>query len=332
MNSKALALFSSLFLLAMATVYSQGKKNGISKDEMLSSPNLPIKDFGLKDYIYLSKELPYRADSAWTLVCQLPYNSQFQPWIEVESPGGQVISLHSTNPMASWQQKVQTYTTTRGISSFEVPGWVSGEGALYKIPGGVTVMAVKYRETGYNTEFAGLFRCNDEDYNILWNKATRTCYLCMRDHFMDCPDRERTPLCLGDVCVQIEEIFYAFDPKAHLLAKNAILTNPNYTHIIDQNLAFAGESGTWFYYLNTGDIATIRTQYPNLKKYLDNWTIGENGVVVHYTKGWDWCDWGSPSKDKETTQCCQYYLALKALGKMAVVTATWQIFPKLTRN
>ena len=24
-----------------------------------------------------------------------------------------------------------------------------------------------------------------------WNKAARTAYICMRDHFYDCPDRER---------------------------------------------------------------------------------------------------------------------------------------------
>ncbi len=188
---------------------------------------------------------------------------------------------------------------------------------------------MKYRETGFDTEFAGSFVCNDDDYNILWRKATRTCYLCMRDHFMDCPDRERTPTCLGDVCIQNEEIFYLFDTKAHQLVKDAIKRTPDFTHIIDQNLMFAGECGTWFYYMNTGDIETIREQYPHTKRYLESWELDESGVTKHYTKGWDWIDWGSLSKDKRTIQCAQYYYTLKALRKMAAATGNEQDLPEI---
>jgi hypothetical protein len=279
-----------------------------------------IKDYGLRSYERTSKDLPYSGSDQWTLICLLPHNSQFQLWMEVESDAGRQISFNSTNHLAACMQPVQAYTTIQGVQTYETPGWISGQGAVYTIPPGVTVRAVKYRETGYDTEFAGSFRCNDDDYNILWTKATRTCYLCMRDHFMDCPDRERTPDCLGDVCIQMEEIFYAFDTKAHALAREAILGKPKYDWIIDQNLVFAGEYGTWFYYLNTGDVETIRTQYPNLKAYLAKWPLGDNGLTVHNTDGRDWCDWGSPSKDKTVVQCCQYYSTLKACRKMAVVT------------
>lgn len=278
-----------------------------------------ILDYGLKEYIRISKKLPHIEEKAWRLICILPHNAQFQPWINIESSEGKVLKFDSTNHLAKWKQPIQEYTTIEGIQEHEVSGWISGQAVVYEIPAGVKVLAVKYRETGYNTDFAGSFFCNDEDYNILWKKATRTCYLCMRDHFMDCPDRERTPLCLGDVCVQMEEIFYTFDKRAHELARKAIINNPNYTHIIDQNLMFAGEYGTWFYYMNTGDLETIRAQYPNLKKYLEKWKLGNNGVIEHNTDGWDWCDWGSPSKDKEIVQCCQYYSTLSALRKMAVV-------------
>lgn len=292
-----------------------------------------IKDFGLHPYTYLSKGLPHRESQPWKLVCQLPHNAQFHPWIEVDSPeAGKVITLHTTNQLANRTQREQKYTTVAGVQTYEVPGWIPGEGALYSIPAGVTVLSVKYRETGYDTEFAGSFECNDEDYNILWRKARRTCYLCMRDHFMDCPDRERTPKCLGDVCLQIEQIFYMFDPKSHELAKQAILANPDYTHIIAQNLMFAGENSTWFYYLNTGDLATIALQYPNLKRYLDRWEIGENGLPVHNTEGWDWCDWGSPSKDRRIVQCCPYYSTLKACRKMALATGNDQDVPAYDRK
>jgi len=321
-----------VFLLAAASGAKPEATLDAPKSSEQEPSTMPIRDDGLKDYVTLSKRLPHSEERPWTLVCTLPHNAQFQPSIEVEASEGKTIVFESTNHLAKWMQPNQEYTTTEGVQTHEVPGWISGQGVVYAIPAGVTVRAVKYRETGYDTDFSGSFHCNDNDYNILWKKATRTCYLCMRDHFMDCPDRERTPLCLGDVCIQMEEIFYAFDLRAHEIAKQSILRNPNYTHIIDQNLMFAGEYGTWFYYLNTGDLDTIRQQYPNLKAYLEKWPLAENGVVKHNTDGWDWCDWGSPSKDKTVVQCAQYYSTLTAFRKMAVATGNTDDLPEIDRK
>ena len=150
-----------------------------------------IKDYGLKDYVSLSRDLPHTENSEWKLVCALPYNCQFQPWIEVEAPPGKVIRFNSSNPLVLYLTKTETWTTGSGPQTHEAANWVSGEGAIYTIPAGVTVKRVKYRETGYDTTFAGSFMCDDNDYNILWQKAARTAYLCMRDHYYDCPDRER---------------------------------------------------------------------------------------------------------------------------------------------
>ena len=98
----------------------------------------------------------------------------------------------------------------------------SGEGAIYNIPAGVTVKAVKYRETGYDTTFAGSFECNDNDYNILWKKAARTAYICMREHFYDCPDRERVGF-WGDGTPELNQCFYVFAAAAHRLCKKLVL-------------------------------------------------------------------------------------------------------------
>ena len=153
---------------------------------------MPVRDLGLNEYVTLSKTLPHSEDQPWTLICRLPHNAQFQPWIKVDSQAGKIIELHSTNLLVQGMQQVQTYETIDGVQCHETEGWISGHGAYYTIPAGVTVLEVKYHETGFDADFAGSFVCNDEDYNILWQKATRTCYVCMRDHFMDCPDRERT--------------------------------------------------------------------------------------------------------------------------------------------
>ena len=65
------------------------------------------------------------------------------------------------------------------------------------------------------------------------------------------------------------------------MAKAAIFKNRDYTHIVDRNLVFAGEDSTWFYYMNTADIETIQAQYPHMKNYLENWTIGDDGLNNH---------------------------------------------------
>jgi len=142
-----------------------------------------IKDYGLNDYVYTSKELPHSEGAAWKLVCQLPHNAQFQPWIELDGPAGETIQFDSSNPLVRFLTPSETCTTQAGVQTHEAANWVSGEGAIYTVPAGVTVRSVKYRETGYDTAFAGAFACNDEDYNTLWRKAARTCYVSMREHF-----------------------------------------------------------------------------------------------------------------------------------------------------
>jgi len=58
-----------------------------------------IKDYGLKEYVSVSKDLPHSENEPWRLVCTMPYNCHSQPWIEVEAPADQVIRFNSSNPL-----------------------------------------------------------------------------------------------------------------------------------------------------------------------------------------------------------------------------------------
>ena len=288
----------------------------------------PLKDYGLKDYVYTSKDLPLSKDAPWTLICRLPYNAQFKMWIRLRSDdAGKVVKFDSTNPLTYCRQKEQSYTTVKGEQEYEMPEWISGEGAKYTIPAGVTVLGVKYHETGYNTEFVGSFKCNDEDYNTLWRKATRTCYLCMRDHFMDCPDRERSEW-LGDAVLQMEECFYAFDLSSHKIIRRFIRTR-QINGLPGQNLIAHGEYGDWMYYLYTGDLDTLKFIYSSTKGYLDRYAIGDNGLPVKRNDGWDWYDWGKGYQDNAVIQVGEYYGAIKALKKMAVAAGKTDDLPEI---
>src|SRR3954471_12413957 len=128
--------------------------------------------------------IPMRSLGNWFARC--PHNCQFQPWIEIDAPVGKEIRFNSSNPLVEYSTPAETCLTLRDEHVYEARKWISGEGTVYTIPAGVTVKAVKYRETGYNTTFAGSFECDDEDYNILWRKAARTAYVCMRNRFYDC--------------------------------------------------------------------------------------------------------------------------------------------------
>lgn len=293
-------------------------------------------DYGLKEYVYTSKDLPHSEAKPWKLVCQLPYNAQYTMWIRVKADAaGKVIEFDSSNPLMRCTTPVQKYTTVEGEQAYEMQDWTAGEGAIYTIPAGVTVIAVQFRETGYDTQFAGSFSCNDNDYNTLWKKATRTLYLCLRNNcFMGCPDRERGEW-QGDAVLEMEECFYALDLSSHKVAKNFMLTQ-QIGQLAGQNLVAHGEYGDWTYYLYTGDLETLKYIYPCTKKYLDEYTIGTNGLPNYrlvMTGGlvdiYDWYDWGTGKQDYKVIQAAEYYGALSALKKMAQVTGHAEDIPAM---
>ena len=270
-----------------------------------------IKDFGLKDYVRISKDLPRAERATWKLVCTMPYNCHFQPWIEVESEPGKVIRFDSSNPLVAYLTPAETCTTSAGDQVHEATNWVSGEGAIYTIPAGVTVKAVKYRETGYDTTFAGSFECNDNDYNILWKKAARTAYICMRDHFYDCPDRERVGF-WGDGTPELDQCFYLFDARSHELCEQLVRRKLDPGFYPGQQLEFLGEYGLWFYYLQTGDVDALKAVYDQTKTFLfETYKFGNPRT---------WYDWGKENKDTAVTETCFMFIDLKTLKQMAGVT------------
>jgi hypothetical protein len=300
-NPSTTAIMRALYLLiglALSTAFPSFGEPG-------------ILDFGQKDYIRLSKDLPHSEDKPWKLVCSMPYNCHFQPWIEVEAEAGKIINFNSSNPLVLFLTPTETCTTSAGVTSYEAKNWISGEGSIYTIPAGVKVLTVKYRETGYDTSFAGSFECNDNDYNILWKKAARTAYICMRDHFYDCPDRERVGF-WGDGTPEMNQCFYAFDTKSHRLCKELVLRKLEPKFYPGQHLEFLGDYGLWFYYLQTGDLESMRAIYEPTKTFLfETYQFGNPRT---------WFDWGKENKDIAVIETCFFYNCLGTLKKIALAT------------
>ena len=290
-----------------------------------------LKDYGLKDYEnscdYTDRTIKVRK----AITLHIPYNAQCTPYLKIRAKAKKKIRILTEN---TWMGGVSdTYITKDGEQEFEALGWFNGERITYEIPAGVTILELKYRETGYNTAFSGLFTCNDARLNTLWQKSLRTLYVTMRDNYMDCPDRERAQW-WGDVTNEMAMTMYALDADACLLyqkgaasmlghidrstnvLQTVVPSNDSYHELPAQQLA--GICGFWTYYMYTGDREFLRSVYDASINYLRLWTVGENGLVGHRTGSWDWLDWGLGA-DTAAIENAWYYYALSCVRHMAGV-------------
>ncbi len=297
---------------------------------MVPRPIPQWKDFGMKPV-----EFERRSDGAGndTVVARLPYNMQLTPHFVIDDPtGGRKVAIFTDHSFAGGTDNIRAeYITRKGRQEYESLGWMNGEWLYLIVPENVTVSRLSYRETGYDTEVAGKFECDDDFYTRFWQKAMRTLYVNMRDTWFDCPDRERAQW-WGDVVVLMGEAFYTYSPSTHKLMRKAIselcawqhpdgaLSSPipgNYKHELPaQMLASIGLYGFWNYYMNIGDKTVIAEVYPAVARYLSLWGQDETGLTALRKGGWNWGDWGT-NRDMRLIYAGWHYMALDAASRMA---------------
>jgi alpha-L-rhamnosidase len=281
------------------------------------------KDYGMKEYESVTR-------SGDTLVCALPYNAQVTPYLKVKAPAGRTVQMLTDHYRVGRDKTLSLraeYVTKDGVQEYESLGWLNGDKMFYIVPSDVEVLDVKYRETGYFTEFSGSFECDDPFLNEYWRKAVRTLYVCMRDTYMDCPDRERAQW-WGDEVNELGMAFYALSPSSWKLAvkgihelmnwqrANGVISAPmpamNYSsELPSQMLASVGWYGLRTQYFYSADSSFVPAVYDRMKRYLHEvWKLDQDGIPVYRTGDWDWPDSGSPV-DKYALMPCLYQLALK---------------------
>ena len=291
-----------------------------------------LKDYGLTDYENSKDYENYTVKKLFgeEITVDIPYNAQITPYLKVIAPEGKKIRITTENTLIGAVST--TYITKDGEQEFEALGWFNGEHITYKIPKGVTIVSLKYRETGYNSSFSGNFSCDDEFMNSLWQKSLRTLYVTMRDNFMDCPDRERAQW-WGDVTSEMIMTMYSMDSNSYLLYQKGVMAM--LSHVDDTNVLqtvvpingdyfelpvqqLAGIVGFLTYYEYTGDTAFLETVYDASLNYLKLWEMGENNLVIHRGGSWDWADWGSKA-DMTCIENAWVYYALSATEEMAEI-------------
>lgn len=294
-----------------------------------------FKNYGIRKYEN-DASLPSEGTGDW-IICKLPYNCHVTPILDVEAPKDALIRIQTDNfdymglRVASVRAE---YLTKEGKQKYESLGWMNGHIVKYFIPKGIKINSLSYRETGYNCDFSGSFKCDNLFYNKLWTMAQRTLYVTMRDTYMDCPDRERAQW-WGDVVNESGEAFYALSPDAAHITKKGMLELINWQRkngviyspvpegnwskeLPGQMLASIGYYGFWNYYLNTGDKETIAKVIDGVRRYLDVWKLDENGILIAREGEWYWGDWGD-RPDKQLLFNAWYFLALKGYRNMAEV-------------
>ncbi|WP_147676471.1 alpha-L-rhamnosidase-related protein [Algibacter pacificus] len=296
-------------------------------------------DRGLANYESLTLasntiELPYKNTTVSSVVirAKLPFNQQITPYLKVNSDAGKTIIADMDNP---FNMLKGTYITKDGVQAFESYSWINGHFVEYTIPAGVEVLELKYRWTGVG-EMTGTFETSDPYFTRLWWMARNTLYVCARDGYMDCPDRERG-LWVGDVADQTGAVFYTLDEPGRLLLKKGIDNTIAYrsgdtiqglapgfgayrgksSELTGQSLQYI-DQGIWQYYYNTGDKATLENAYPAVLNYLKLWSMQPNGLPKHRKGYANWVDWGIDT-DPTATNVVLYYMALNSAKKMAIV-------------
>lgn len=289
-----------------------------------------FKDFGESEFVSTEIISGKKLFADKIYECVLPYNCHIVPIIEIDAPAGKRIDVYTDMycDKHGLSQRL-VYITKKGEQRFESPSWVNGGKVYFHIPHGVKVLSLKYRETGYGSEFKGSFECDDSVLNAIYEKSRRTLYVTMRDTFMDCPDRERAQW-WGDAVNESELCYYCMDENAQLLFKKGILSMAAWQHAdgtlqtvvpdkLDlfelplQNLA--GIVGFLNYCKFTGDLSVLPVAYKASLAYLSLWETEENGLVSHRTGSWDWPDWGV-SADMPVLENAWYYYALKSVIEM----------------
>jgi len=298
---------------------------------LLPRPFPNWKDSGIVKYEKVKREV-----CGDTLIIRglLPRNITVTPYIKVRAQAGKLIDLRSDNYKGGGEYNVRAeYITRDGLQEFEAPNYQNGHQILYTCPKDVEIIQVGYRETSFPTNHVGRFRCSDNFYNILWQKALNTMNLNMRDAIQDA-DRERSQW-WGDATIVMGEIFYSCDENGLRLVKKAIENLADWQkpdsvlyspvpagswngELPLQMLASIGKYGFWNYYCYTGDTITLSHVYPAVKRYMALWKRGADDLVIHRAGGWDWPDWGV-NCDVPVLDNAWYCLALEAVGKMALI-------------
>ena len=290
----------------------------------------PIKFYEITDFANAADYVGKTLTEDTTLVLELPGNIQFTTYFELDAPAGKRLTMYTDTytDKEGHENFKDTYVTSEGTQTYENYPWRSGTKLIIEAEAGVTFTKLAYRKSEFNGEWAGYFTSSDAQLNQLWQESLNTIAICMRDTYMDCPERERGPY-MGDASNQIDAALYGYDAEGFAMTKKAILACIGWTtdsgaipsrapsvkpqEIPNQSLAFM--TSAYHYWLHSGDVETMTAYYEAFVSYLKLFEM-ENGLPVYRPGSWTWNDWGEKI-DAQLLQVGFYYYALNLTSQLA---------------
>lgn len=273
-------------------------------------------------------------------VAKLPYAMTLSVCFTLEADGGETIDVRTDRYCVNggpgdehnrYNGHRIEYIAKKGINEFKCLMYLYGEEIIMTFPASVKLHTVAYIESGYDTKIVGSFRTDNALFNRLIDKSIRTLYVCMRNNFMDCPDRERGQW-IGDVSVQAPQVFFVFDDNAKNLLKKSItdfinlrkgnvlvgnVPGENFMELPSQSLVAISEFGLLGeYFAYTGDREILEIAFEPVVDYLKLWDMDARGLLVPRNGNWRWFDhlW---NVDEAVLENCLYLSAAKYATKMA---------------
>lgn len=267
---------------------------------------------------------------------RLPYGMWYVVSFEVEGKQGEKVQVYSDryavnggpgDEKNTYKGYFHEFILKDGLNRCATINPVFGEKIMFS----KEVSHVQYIETGYDCAIILPPKTPDRLLNILIEKAARTLYVCMRDNFMDCPDRERGQW-IGDVSAQVPQVFYVLSDSARLLVKKAIydfihhrkgdvlvgnVPGENFSELPAQSLNAISEIGMIASYVKfSGDTAILQECFLPIIRYLKLYKMGHDGLVAHRGGDWAWFD-HLYNQDIPVLENAWYYSALKFARKTA---------------
>ena len=273
----------------------------------------------------------------------LPHACAFVPIVSLDATGGEIIDVRTDRYVVNggpgdhrsrYNSHRHEYICKPGHNEFHLPFYLYGEELIVTADTPINNMQLGFCETGYDCDITGHFECSDPLLNSLVKKAARTLYVCMRDNFMDCPDRERGQW-IGDVSVQVPQVMFLPDDRAKLLVKKTIhdffglrrgdvllgnVPGECSGELPPQSLCAIGEWGLAAqYYKYTGDEEVLRLAFEPSVRYLMLWEwVNETGLLVPRSGNWRWFDHGF-NADEPVMEHAWYYMALRFASHCAEI-------------
>lgn len=266
-------------------------------------------------------------------VLKLPTALHVMAYMEIEAQGNETIEIRNDrytvnggpgDEMNQYAGHRTEYLCKKGYNQYLNYDYMACEELHFYIPDSVTIIRLGYRICEYDTKLMKVLHTDNEEVNILIKKCARTLKFCMRDNFMDCPDRERGQW-IGDVSVQAPQIFYTLDQNAVLLLKKAIhnflalrkgdclvgnVPGIHFSELPSQSLNAISELGMIsIYYEFTGDAKILEMAFEPMVRYLKLWGMNEKGLVLSRPGDWYWFD-HLYNQDKTVLENAWYYMAL----------------------